>query len=216
MTRGQQRAMKELWPVYGLGPKYVVPVDFSREFHRQAPLTLEIGFGDGEALLELARRYPQQDFIGIEVHHPGVGNLMLKLERDKLSNVRVFCADAMEVLRHCVLPDTLDRLNLFFPDPWHKKRHHKRRLVTIDFIQLVATRLKTGGILHFATDWQPYAEEALERMGQCSAFKNLSGSGQFSQRPESRPETKFERRGQRLGHKVRDIVMKRIEVGNSL
>ncbi len=210
MTRAQQRAIADLWPVYGLAPDTWGPLDFPAIFGRVAPVILEIGFGDGGALLEMARNNSTQDYIGIEVHRPGVGNLLLKLEQEQLSNVRVISEDALEVLQRRIGLNSLDNLNLFFPDPWPKKSHHKRRIVTLDFIQLVAARVKPGGVFHFATDWQPYAEEALDRIEGCHQFANQAGPGRFSPRPASRPETKFEKRGRRLGHGVWDILMRRI------
>lgn len=209
MTKGQQRAMEELWPVYGLSLAQGAPIDFDMVFGRQAPLTLEIGFGDGGALLEMAIRHPERDFVGIEVHRPGVGSLMLRLEQEALTNVRLFCEDGVGVLRKGFAKDALDRVQLFFPDPWHKKRHHKRRILNAAFIDLIVGRLKDGGVFHFATDWQPYAEEALSRLEQCNDLENIAGQQHYSPRPASRPETKFERRGQRLGHGVWDILMRK-------
>lgn len=206
MTKGQTRALEQLWPHYGLTPKEFVPIDFDRVFQRVAPVTLEIGFGDGGALLETARCHPDQNFVGIEVHRPGVGSLLLRLEKEGISNVRVICGDATEILKNNIGDASLDRLHLFFPDPWHKKKHHKRRILSPAFVDLVAAKLKQGGVFHFATDWQDYAEQALERLEHCSRLTNLAGPGQYS-RPDSRPETKFERRGQRLGHEVWDVLM---------
>jgi tRNA (guanine-N7-)-methyltransferase len=209
MTKGQQRALEELFPQYGLSPTDDVPVNFEQVFGRCAPRILEIGFGDGGALFELAVKHPEYDFIGIEVHRPGVGSLLLKLEQAGIHNVRVFCADGVEVLESCFEAAALERIHLFFPDPWHKKKHHKRRILTPKFIDLIVDKLKPGGIFHFATDWQDYAEQAMERLEACKVLINQGGENQYSPRPDSRPETKFERRGHRLGHGVWDIIMRK-------
>ena len=208
ITRSQQRALETLWPRYGLDAGG--SIDLESCFGRDAPRTLEIGFGNGESLSAMAEQEPGTDFLGIEVHRPGVGHLLLELERRELANVRVICADAVPVLRNC-LPDTaLDRVLLFFPDPWPKKRHHKRRIVQPGFINLIAGKLKPGGILHLATDWENYAEQMLAVMSQTTAFRNCAGAGNYSPRPGYRPVTKFERRGERLGHGVWDLVFERV------
>ncbi len=208
MTPGQKRALEELWPCYGLEPGCRInPV---RIFTRQAPLTLEIGFGNGESLATMATREPEMDFIGIEVHRPGVGRLLRELDKRALNNVRVFNEDAVKVLRDCLPDCCLDRLLLFFPDPWHKKRHHKRRIVQPDFIELVAQKLKPGGILHMATDWEDYAGHMLEVMEQSPNYRNCAGAGLYADKPGYRPVTKFERRGRKLGHGVWDLLFKRI------
>ena len=207
ITPGQKRALKQLMPRYGLKPGH--RVDPAEVFNRRAPLTLEIGFGNGEPLVTMATQEPDSDFIGIEVHRPGVGRLLQELEKNALNNVRVFNEDAIKVLENSLPDNCLDRLLLFFPDPWHKKRHHKRRIVQPAFIKLVATRLKPGGILHMATDWENYAEHMLEAMDQSADFRNCAATGQYSVKPAYRPVTKFERRGQKLGHGVWDLVLQR-------
>ena len=207
ITRSQQRALDELLPVYGLPSDR--PIDPATVFGRSAPLTLEIGFGNGDSLATMAAQDPASDFIGIEVHRPGVGHLLLELERREIGNVRVICDDAMQVARDCLPDGSLDRILLFFPDPWPKKRHHKRRIVQPAFAELVAAKLGAGGILHMATDWEPYAEHMLAVMSGQSGFRNCAGAGNYSPRPDYRPETRFERRGQRLGHAVRDLVFER-------
>jgi tRNA (guanine-N7-)-methyltransferase len=212
ITRGQQRALDELWPAYGVTPG--TPVDFESLFGRTAPRILEIGFGNGEALAEIAGQQPEHDFIGIEVHRPGVGHLLQLLEKRGLSNVRIYNADAVKVLTECIPDDSLDRLLLFFPDPWHKKRHHKRRIVQPGFVQLIARKLRHGGIFHMATDWQDYAEHALAVLQASGDFRNCAGKGNFSAKPEYRPSTKFEQRGQRLGHGVWDLLFERNQVRN--
>lgn len=208
LTRGQQRALEELWPRFGLGTDQ--PIDFTRCFGRAAPVTLEIGFGNGASLAEMAANAPECDFLGIEVHRPGVGHLLQEVERRGLSNVRVMCADAVEVLERQIADASLDRVLLFFPDPWHKKRHHKRRILQPAFIELLARRLRPGGRFHMATDWEDYARHMLAEMDQAPGFHNTAGPGRYAGKPDYRPETKFERRGLRLGHGVRDLVYDRI------
>ena len=204
ITPGQKRALDELWPRYGLDPgERIDPV---RIFARQAPLTLEIGFGNGDSLASMAAEAPDTDFIGIEVHRPGVGHLLQELDRQSLNNVRVFNEDAVKVLKDCLPDDCLDRLLLFFPDPWHKKRHHKRRIVRPEIIGLVAQKLKPGGILHMATDWENYAQHMLEVLERAPAFRNCAGAGLYSEKPGYRPVTKFELRGRKLGHGVWDLL----------
>ena len=207
ITRGQRRALDELWPRYGLDT--VGRVDPAGIFERVAPLTLEIGFGNGESLATMAAQAPDTNFIGIEVHRPGVGHLLQELDRQSLDNVRVFNEDAVKVLEDCLPDGCLDRLLLFFPDPWHKKRHHKRRIVQPGFIEMIAAKLKPGGILHMATDWENYAGHMLEVMGQSDKFRNCAGTGLYSVKPGYRPVTKFERRGRRLGHGVWDLLFER-------
>ena len=208
ITSGQQRALQDLWPRYGLETDRVL--DMADIFGRHAPCTLEIGFGNGDALATMAEQQPQCDFIGIEVHRPGVGRLLQQLEEHKLDNVRVMREDAVQILKVCIPDNSLDRVLLFFPDPWHKKRHHKRRIVQADFIELLARKIRPGGCLHMATDWEDYAAHMLEVMEQSPAFHNCAGAGNFSPRPACRPVTKFEQRGQRLGHGVWDLLFERV------
>ena len=212
LTAGQRRALDVLLPRYGLALPQPSggAVDYRRVFGRTAPLRLEIGFGDGGALLQMAEQNPHCDFIGAEVHRPGVGRLLLQIEARQLANVRLFCDDGILVLSRAIAPRALDALYLYFPDPWPKKKHHKRRLLQSAFIELAASRLAVGGCLHFATDWEPYAVESLERLEQCGGLENRAGRGKFSPRPPDRPETKFERRGRKLGHRVWDVVMWRV------
>lgn len=209
LTQGQQRAMDELLPKFGLdegGKRF----DLDAIFGRHAPRILEIGFGNGESLAEIAKNHPQNDYIGIEVHRPGVGHLLMQIEELGLSNVRVMCADAVETLERQIPDASLDGIFLFFPDPWHKKRHHKRRQVQPAWAQLVRRKLKCDGKLHMATDWQEYAEHMLEVLTTAEGYKNTSASGDYVPKPDYRPETKFERRGQRLGHGVWDLVFKKV------
>ncbi|MCK8516704.1 tRNA (guanosine(46)-N7)-methyltransferase TrmB [Methylonatrum kenyense] len=205
MTDGQKRALQDLMARYGLdgdGPALDLPAVFGR----LAPVTLEIGFGNGESLLEMARRAPEQDFLGIEVHRPGVGHLLARVEELALENLRVICHDGVEVLRHRIASRSLDGVQLYFPDPWHKKRHHKRRIVQPEWLRLVADRLKPGGRLHMATDWQDYAEHMLALADAEPALVNCAGPGCFMPDRAGRPETKFERRGLARGHGVWDLV----------
>jgi len=208
ITLAQERALEELWPRFGLG-RTELPLDLDREFGRSAPRVVEIGFGNGENLASLAAEHPERDFLGIEVHRPGVGRLLLEAERAGLSNLRVACRDAVEVLDRLVPAASLDEVLILFPDPWHKKRHHKRRLVQAPFVELVASRLRAGGILHLATDWQPYAEQMLAVLSACPGMVNVAPTGAFVPRPQWRPPTRFEKRGARLGHDVWDLEFRR-------
>lgn len=209
LTKGQERALAELWPVMGVE---FVPqqLDLVALFGRQAPVVLEIGFGMGASLVEMAKAAPELNFIGIEVHRPGVGACLSAAEEAGLSNLRLFCHDAVEVLEQMLPDESIDTLQLFFPDPWHKSRHHKRRIVQPAFVQMLRPKLKQGGLFHMATDWQNYAEHMLEVMSQAEGFENTSEFGDYVPRPDQRPLTKFERRGHRLGHGVWDLIFKRI------
>ena len=201
VTAGQQRALAELWPRWGV-EKPATALDLDTLFGRHAPRVLEIGFGNGDVLVSMAARYPAQDFLGVEVHEPGVGHCLLGLERAGLTNVRLIREDAIVVLQDWLAPACLDRVNLFFPDPWPKKRHHKRRIVQPTFLALVAARLKPDGLLHMATDWAPYAEHMEEVLAVSADFAPAAGTS-------DRPPTKFERRGERLGHEIRDLRYRR-------
>ena len=208
MTPAQAGALQDLWPQYGFDYEPRV-ADLDALFGRRAPRVLEIGFGNGDALLALAAREPATDFIGIEVHRPGVGSLLRRAAAVPLTNLRVSTHDAVEVLRDQVPPASLAAVHLFFPDPWPKKRHHKRRIVQPDFVALVADRLVDGGRFHLATDWVPYAEWMLEVLGACDALENAHVGGAYSPRPDTRPLTRFEQRGLRLGHSVNDLIVVR-------
>ena len=203
---GQQNALQRLWPHYGLSPDECL--DPAAAFGRSAPLTLEIGFGNGASLAAMAAAAPDRDFIGIEVHRPGVGQLLNALEAGRLDNVRVFCHDAVEVLNHCIDDHSLDRVLLLFPDPWPKKKHHKRRIVQPAFVALLAHKLKAGGLLHMATDWQPYAEHMQAVMAISRTFRDCRENDRAAC-VAARPATRFEQRGVRLGHTVSDLVYQR-------
>ncbi|MGY8869239.1 MAG: tRNA (guanosine(46)-N7)-methyltransferase TrmB [Pseudomonadales bacterium] len=209
-TEGQEKALEEVWPVMGLEIKDG-PVDFNEVFGREAPVVLEIGFGMGDSLLEMASREPNKNFVGIEVHSPGVGRLLSNANEEGLTNIRIYAEDAVEVFKQCVPDNSLDTLQLFFPDPWHKKRHHKRRIVQSDFAQSIRKKLKVGGYFHMATDWENYAEHMMEIMSVAEGYTNKMGEGQYSPQPEWRPVTKFQRRGERLGHGIWDLMFEKTE-----
>ena len=208
MTVAQERAWRDLWPAIGI-ERGDGALDFVALFGRVAPVVLEIGFGNGETLAALAASRSDCDFLGLEVHPPGVGHLMLRCETDGLANVRIVCDDAVQVLQQRIADASLDEVLLYFPDPWPKKRHHKRRIVQPAFVELVARKLKPGGVLRMATDWQPYAEHMLATAGASDRLRNESATGEYVARPQSRPVTRFERRGQRLGHGVWDLAFRR-------
>ena len=203
VSNAQARAHETLMPVYGL-PYTGRPLDLATVFGRDAPKILEIGFGMGETTATIAAANPDKDYLGIEVHTPGVGSLLKQIEEQGLRNLRVIQYDAVEVLQHMVPPESLDGVQIFFPDPWPKKRHHKRRLVQSPLIALLATKLKPGGTLHVATDWQDYAEQILAVLSAEPTLRNTAEA--YAPRPAGRPQTKFESRGLRLGHGVWDIV----------
>ena len=199
MTDAQQRALVELWPRFGVPPGDGV-LDLAALYARGAPCTLEIGFGNGDHLAARAQAEPERDFLGVEVHLPGIGHLLRAAAAANLGNLRVIEQDAVDVLRTRIAPGALDEVQILFPDPWPKKRHHKRRLMQPEFAALVASRMRTGGRLHLATDWAPYAEQMREVLGTCTLLVPL-GSGD----PAGRAATRFERRGLRLGHAVSDL-----------
>ena len=209
MTVAQERAWRDLWPVFGIEQGAGL-LDFPAVFGRAAPVTFEIGFGNGDSLVALALAHPERNFVGLEVHRPGVGHLMLRCEEERVGNVRIVCHDAVEILQQRVADAALDEVLLYFPDPWPKKRHHKRRIVQPPFVELVARKLQPGGVFRMATDWQPYAEHMLETAGRCALLRNESTTGDYLPRPESRPVTKFEQRGHRLGHGVWDLAFRRV------
>ncbi len=207
MGSGQQKALEALGPQFVL-PYAPTPLEPAQVYGRTAPWVLEIGFGMGDATAAMAANAPDKDFLGVEVHTPGVGALLKHLGEKALGNVRIVQHDAVEVLTHMIRPGALSAVHIFFPDPWHKKRHHKRRLVQPPFVALLADRLAPGGILHCATDWEPYALQMLEVLGAEPLLRNTVAEG-FAPRPEVRPLTKFENRGLKLGHGVWDVVFER-------
>ena len=208
ITSAQQRALDELWPQFGV--EYApAPLDLAGLFGRAAPRTIEIGFGNGDNLLRLAAAHPERDFLGIEVHRSGVGRVLLGLAAGGLRNVRLVCHDAVEVLERQVPPGSVEEILILFPDPWPKKRHHKRRLLQPPFAALAASRLAPGGVLRLATDWQPYALQILETLSAMPQLRNLASDGGFVPRPAEREPTRFERRGERLGHEVWDLAFRR-------
>ncbi len=204
LTDSQRKAVEAYWQ------EYVIdydgdPLPLPELFQQRAELTVEIGFGMGDSLLEMAETQAGENFLGIEVHKPGVGKLLRGIHSKALTNLRIVCHDAVEVLAHGFQPESIDRVLLFFPDPWPKKKHHKRRIVQPDFVKLLVSRLKPGGHLHLATDWEPYAEHMVEVLEQAPLLLNTNGKGEFWDTPD-RPPTKFEARGKRLGHGVWDLL----------
>ncbi len=212
LTAGQRHALEVLWPRYGIASGGG-PIDAEDVFGRVAPITLEIGFGNGESLAAQAEHRPERDFIGIEVHRPGVGHLLVEIQRRGLTNVRIFNEDAVEVLERCILPASLDAVQIFFPDPWQKKRHHKRRLIQPAFVRLIASRLRPGGMLHLATDWSDYAAQMQMVLLEAADLFEPEGLQPVPERPPNRPATRFERRGEHLGHRVSDFLYRRRDRG---
>lgn len=207
MTSGQQRAMDEFWPRYGLDLATVDgKIDLDALFGRSAKRVLEIGFGMGQSLAEMARQDPDTDFLGIEVHRPGVGHLLMQSAENDSTNVRVICDDAVRLIRDHLSDASLDGVHVYFPDPWHKLKHRKRRLIQPDFLALLLPRIKVGGYLHCATDWHDYAKQMLRVLSGTDGLSNRAGDEGYLARPDWRPETKFERRGARLGHGVWDLI----------
>ena len=204
-TVAQERALHELWPAYGIETG-TEPLNLDAVFGRQTRRCLEIGFGAGEVIGALAEANPLTDYLGIEVHRAGIGRVLLRAHQAGAKNLRVICQDAVEVLRDHIANESFDEILVFFPDPWHKKRHHKRRLIDSGFAALVASKLRPEGVLRLATDWQDYAEQMLAVCNACGGLKSLSPDGSYVPRPQFRPPTRFERRGERLGHAVWDLA----------
>lgn len=204
-TPAQERALGELWPAYGIDLTEA-PLDLAQVFGRTAPRCLEIGFGAGEVIGALAQNNPHIDYLGVEVHRSGVGRLLLRAQQCSFKNLRVICSDAVDVLHDHIADAAFDEILVFFPDPWHKKRHHKRRLIEPSFVSLAAAKLRSGGTLRLATDWQAYAEQMLAVCNANPALESLSPDRTYVPRPEFRPPTRFERRGERLGHGVWDLA----------
>ncbi len=205
LSSRQSRALEQLWPQYGVD--YTAePLDLSTLFGREAKVVVEIGFGMGASFVAMAKAAPEQNFLGIEVHRPGVGACLADVADEGVTNIRVMEHDAVEVMLNMLGENSIDRLQLFFPDPWHKKRHHKRRIVQPDFVQQIRRVLKPGGVFHMATDWENYAEHMMEVMLAAPGFQNQHSETGYAPRPDYRPLTKFEKRGQRLGHGVWDLL----------
>ena len=209
LTKSQLNALDKLWPKYGIDYSEY-QLDLDKIFERSTDKILEIGFGNGDSLWQMANASPEKDFIGIEVHRPGVGHLLHLIETHGNTNLRIISYDAIDVLSNQIKDNSLDRLQLFFPDPWHKKKHNKRRIVQDDFVNLVAQKLKANGIFHLATDWEDYAKHMLEVLNRNNNFENLSTDNTFVPKPLERPTTKFEMRGKKLGHGVWDMLYKKI------
>lgn len=205
MTEGQQKAYDANWAVYGLDVNQG-RIAYEDVFGRQSDVVIEVGFGMGASLIEMAKNAPENDYIGIEVHPPGVAKLMMLAKEAGLTNIRVYCHDAIEIMADCLPQGQATTFQLFFPDPWHKKKHNKRRIVQPLFAQQVRNILKPGGQFHMATDWEPYAEHMLEVMEAQDNYENAAGKGQYHPRPDWRPLTKFEQRGEKLGHGVWDLL----------
>jgi tRNA (guanine-N7-)-methyltransferase len=213
MTVAQQRAMDELWSLQGIDFSARL-LDLQATYGRAAPLTVEVGFGNGAHLADGAAGEPQRNFLGIEVHPPGVGALLLAARERGLRNLRVIRHDAVDVLGHMLPPGSIDEIEILFPDPWHKKRHHKRRLIQAPFVELLATRLRVGGLLHLATDWEPYAEHMLAVLKGCELLENANPAGDYAPSPRLRASTRFEQRGARLGHTTRELLWRRISAAS--
>lgn len=201
----QQHALKNLWQQYGLALEQGM-LDFTAIFGRTAPCVLEVGFGMGQSLITQAQQNPELNYIGVEVHKPGIGNVLAAIDAQQITNIRLFNADAVEVLQQCIPVNSLTAVQLFFPDPWPKRRHHKRRLVQAPFVELIRQRLIANGRFHLATDWQDYAEQMMLVLTQATGFANAVAPNQYAPRSADRPLTKFELRGQQLGHRVFDLL----------
>ena len=208
MTNSQQKGWNEVFPKHGFSLTES-QFDWEHSYAVNGPRVVEIGFGMGDSLLAMAEQNPTYRYLGLEVHKPGVGKLFAEVEKRGIENIKVFAEDAVRVLEVSIPPQTIDLIQIFFPDPWHKKRHHKRRLIQPEFVDLLLSRLAPEGRLHLATDWQPYAEHMMAVLENNGNVQNVAGSQQFIPRPESRPETKFERRGHRLGHGVWDLMFQK-------
>jgi tRNA (guanine-N7-)-methyltransferase len=208
ITMAQQQALENYSDKYCLDPR--LDYDLKEVFQRNAPLCIEIGFGNGDSLAQIATANPDKDYIGIEVHRPGVGHLMLQLEQNGINNVRIYCHDAIEILEQRIVDNSLDAVHLFFPDPWPKKKHHKRRIVRPSFVELLIRKLKPGGYFHAATDWENYAIAMLNILSASPAMMNTSHSNEYCDRPDYRLLTKFEKRGISLGHSVWDLIFRKV------
>jgi len=212
LSKAQIIGLYELWPNYGVSLSDN-QISFGELFLHSHDVTLEVGFGNGDSLLEMAIQQPKQNFLGIEVYEAGIGRLINEANKHQLNNLKIIKEDAVEVLQNHIPDDSLSKFQLFFPDPWHKKRHHKRRIIQTSFLDILTKKLKTGGIVHIATDWEDYAEQIMETLESHQHFKNTLGDHIYSPRPKYRPLTKFENRGQKLGHGVWDIIFINLKGG---
>ena len=212
LSKAQSIGLNELWNDYGVDLSEK-KLDFDKLFVSKNKVTLEVGFGNGDSLLEMAIEQPNQNFLGIEVYEAGVGRLINEANKNKLTNLKIVKDDAVEVLTNNILDNSISHFQLFFPDPWHKKKHHKRRIVQSSFLDLLSKKLKHDGVVHIATDWENYAEHIMESLESHPHFKNCAGDHMYSLRPKSRPLTKFENRGQKLGHGVWDIIFTNLKGG---
>jgi len=210
ITQSQSLAFETLWPMYGLSKDAEGFLDLDKLFGRDSEKVLEIGFGDGQSLIQMAKNAPEKDFIGIEVYRTGVGNLLREIEKEQISNIRLFHGDALEIVESKIPKDSIATIQVFFADPWPKTRHHKRRLVQASFVELAAQKLKKGGRLHLATDWMDYAYHMMSVISAAGSFHNVAGEEAFLPRPNFRPLTKYEQRGLRLGHQTWDLLFERV------
>ena len=207
MTEAQELALTSFWSQFGLNLADGM-FDPAQVFGRSGELVLEIGFGMGEALISMALAHPQQNFIGVEVHPPGIGNILREIAEQNITNLRIYKADAKDVLDQCIADASLSKIQIYFPDPWHKTKHHKRRLIQSEFVQQIRPKLKVGAVVHLATDWEAYAKQMMKVMSSAEGFRNCIGEHAWASDP-MRPSTKFEQRGQRLGHAVWDLVFEK-------
>ncbi len=206
LTLGQKYGLNDLWSQYGINPIADKIIDFDTVFKKQQDVILEVGFGNGDSLLQMAINEPGHNFLGIEVYEAGVGRLINEAHKNNLSNLKIIKEDAVEVLKSNIATDSLHGFQLYFADPWHKKKHHKRRIVQAEFMDMMSHKLVNGGFVHMATDWEHYAQQMMETLELHAHFKNTLNAHTYSPRPERRPITKFERRGERLGHGVWDLI----------
>ena len=210
MSTGQCRGWNEHWDRFGLKKEDGL-LNIHTTFDRKAPVVLEIGYGMGLSLIAMAKAESDKNFIGVEVYRPGVGSLLNGSQQAGLNNIRTYCNDAVEVLRDCITNDSLSRLQIYFPDSWHKKRHHKRRLIQLKFIDAIRSKLILGGVIHLTTDWEDYAKQMMKVLTVAKGFKNKEVKEKYSPRPSFRPLTKFEKRGHQLCHNIWDLLFERIE-----
>lgn len=209
ITQGQSKALENWLPKFGIPYKSEI-INLDDNFGREAPKIIEIGFGMGNATWQIAKNSSQNDYLGIEVHLPGVGALLMHIEEQDIQNLRIVRHDAVEVLKNMIADNSIDGFHIYFPDPWHKKRHHKRRIIQSPFVKLLSTKLKTGGYIHLATDWEDYAHWMLDILNEEKTLQNTSPTNDYVERPEYRPITKFETRGIKLGHGIWDMIFKKI------